>query len=118
MGVTPLMRVVLTPVRNEAWVLERFLQTCEQLADAIIILDQNSDDGSRDICRRHSKCLLLDNWNEDYDEAHRQRVLIEAARTRLPGQKILLALDADEIFTADSLDASLWEPCYSNGCGN
>ncbi len=41
--------ICLTPIRNEAWILERFLQCASLWADYIIIGDQNSDDGSREI---------------------------------------------------------------------
>ena len=41
--------VVLTPVRNEAWVLHAFLKATSLWADHIIIADQMSTDGSRDI---------------------------------------------------------------------
>lgn len=53
--------VVLTPVRNEAWILPRFLTVTAKLADAIIVLDQNSTDGSVEICQAHPKVHLLRN---------------------------------------------------------
>ena len=47
---TPLM-IVMTPVRNEAWVLPAFLESTSRWADYIIIADQMSTDGSREIAR-------------------------------------------------------------------
>lgn len=34
--------VCLTPVRNEAWILERFLKAAELCADHIVLADQDS----------------------------------------------------------------------------
>ena len=41
--------VVLTPVFNEAWILPAFLKATSLWADYIIIADQMSTDGSREI---------------------------------------------------------------------
>ena len=43
---TPLM-IVMTPVRNEAWVLPAFLESTSRWADYIIIADQMSTIGVR-----------------------------------------------------------------------
>ena len=50
--------VVLTPVKNEAWILERFLRVCNDFADAIIIADQSSTDGSRDVIARYEPRVI------------------------------------------------------------
>lgn len=97
--------IVLTPVKNEAWILEQFLTIVSMFADCIIIADQLSVDGSRTICSRFPKVHLIDNNNPDYDEADRQVLLIETARKLFPDNKcIFFCLDADELFSADSLD--------------
>src|SRR5271156_6551480 len=101
--------VVLTPVRNEAWILPRFLEVTGRIADRIIILDQNSTDGSIELCRAHPKVELLQNPSRKYDEAERQRILIEAARRLVPMPRILLALDADEIIAADAPETDDWK---------
>jgi glycosyltransferase involved in cell wall biosynthesis len=101
--------VVLTPVKNEAWVLERFLTVTSQVADLLVVADQGSTDGSREICRGFSKVHLLDNPATEYDEAHRQALLLCAARELVPGEKILLALDADEIIAADAPGSAGWQ---------
>ena len=44
--------IVICAVRNEAWILPRFLAVASHIADHIIVADQGSTDGSRDICRR------------------------------------------------------------------
>src|SRR5689334_16635952 len=47
--------VVVTPVRNEAWILDRFLAVASRFAERIIVADQRSTDDSRAICARRSE---------------------------------------------------------------
>jgi hypothetical protein len=100
--------VCLTPVRNEAWILHRFLACASLWADHIIVLDQLSDDDTREIARRFPKVTLIENRSERYSEDARQKILLEAAR-KIPGAKILFALDADEFLTANFLTSCEWE---------
>jgi hypothetical protein len=100
--------VVMTPVRNEAWILPRFLEVTGRIADLIIILDQNSTDGSAELCRAHPKVAFVQNPSTQYDEASRQKILIETARKLVPGPRVLLALDADEIISADAPSSDDW----------
>jgi len=100
--------VVLTPVKNEAWILERFLAVTSTFADAIVIADQGSTDSSVAICRRFPRVHLVENPREEYDEASRQELLIAAARDLYPEGAILLALDADEILAADAVASDGW----------
>jgi len=101
--------IVLTPVKNEAWILDRFLGVCSQFADLILLADQHSTDGSRGIAARWPKARVIENASPAFNEAERQKLLIEAARRQVPGPRILLALDADEIPTADSLASPDWK---------
>src|SRR5262249_7273713 len=80
-----------------------------RVADLIVIADQGSTDSSRDLCRSFPKVHLLDNPSSQYDEAHRQLLLLAAARELVPGEKVILALDADEIVAADSPASSGWQ---------
>ena len=57
--------VVLTPVRNEAWILPAFLKATSLWADYIIIADQMSTDGSRDIYPQFEKVIVVDNTNNE-----------------------------------------------------
>ena len=99
--------ICLTPVRNEAWILDRFLQAASLWADYIIIADQMSVDGSREIAGRYPKVRLINNPDSVYNEADRQRLLIEEAR-KIEGPRLLITLDADEIFTPNILDSTEW----------
>ena len=97
----------LTPVKNEAWILERFLRCASLWADRIIIADQGSTDGSREIAQRFPKVTIIDNTSKDFNEPERQRMLIAEAR-RTADPKVLLALDADEFLTANFLTSPEW----------
>lgn len=92
--------VVLTPVRNEAWILENFLTAVSSFADRIIVLDQSSEDGSREIASRFPKVVLVDNPSQEFNEKERQNILLMEARKLGTGQ-VLVALDADEIPSPD-----------------
>jgi hypothetical protein len=100
--------IVVTPVRNEAWTLERFLSCVALWADHIVVADQGSADGSREIAARHPKVTLVENPRPEYDEGARQRLLLEAARG-FPGKRLIFALDADEIPSATWLDSGVLE---------
>lgn len=101
--------IVLTPVRNEAWILHRFLQVTSVFADHIIIADQNSSDGSLEIYSRYPKVLVIRNESSDFNENERQLLLIKTARNLFGTGNILLAIDADEILAANAMGSSDWD---------
>jgi len=101
--------ICLTPIKNEAWILPLFLKLSSLWADHIIIVDQCSTDESRNIARSHPKVVLIENDNPEYDEAYRQKLLIEAARKIEAKKRILIALDADEALTANWHNSREWE---------
>jgi hypothetical protein len=87
--------------------LERFLTCASLWADHILIADQGSTDHSREIAARFPKVTLIEDPSPDFDEVARQRLLIAHAR-RIPGPRLLVALDADEAFVADGLASADW----------
>jgi len=101
--------IVVTPIKNEAWILNRFLDITSKFADLIIIADQQSTDSSREICKRWEKVVLLDNPDKTYNEASRQLLLLAKARELVPGPKVIFALDADEILAANALKTAEWQ---------
>ena len=106
---TPLM-IVMTPVRNEAWVLPAFLESTSQWADYIIIADQMSTDGSREIALSCPKVILIDNKNPEFNEPERQAMLVAKAREVAAGRDTLLwGLDADEILAANFRETEDWQ---------
>ncbi len=108
--------ISLTPVRNEAWILDRFLQAASLWADHIIIADQMSTDGSREIAGKYEKVILIDNHSETYNESDRQKLLIHEAR-KIAGPRLLISLDADEFFTPNVLTSVEWQEILSSKPG-
>lgn len=104
------IHIVMTPVRNEAWVLRAFLESTSRWADYIIIADQMSTDGSREIASSYPKVILIDNKNPDFNEPERQSMLIAKAREVAAGRDTLLwGLDADEILAANFRETEDWK---------
>lgn len=101
--------VVITPVKNEDWILERFLSVCSQFADHILIADQGSTDNSKLICSQFDKVVVIENNNSEFNEGERQVLLINEARNQFGYGNLLLALDADEILAADGLSKIGWQ---------
>jgi hypothetical protein len=100
--------ICLTPVKNESWILEKFLMATSLWADHIIIADQFSDDDSRQIAAKFDKVILIKNPSVEFNEPERQKLLIEAAR-KIEGPRLLITLDADEFLTANFHDSDEWE---------
>ena len=109
--------IVLTPVKNEEWILDRYLTACSLFADHIIIADQNSTDKSAQIAGKYEKVILIKNESTSFNEADRQRMLINKARELFGTGHFLLGLDADEIITADSLGAPGWKTIEESAPG-
>jgi glycosyltransferase involved in cell wall biosynthesis len=108
--------ICVTPVRNEEWILGRFLQAAELWADEIIVADQGSTDATREIAARFAKVRLIDNPVGAYDEGARQRLLLGAAR-EVPGPRVVIALDADEALAGGSWETEEWEAALRSAPG-
>lgn len=91
--------VVLTPVKNEAWILPLFLQSASIWCDYILIADQNSTDGSKEIASKFPKVVLIENNSDDLDEDKRNHLIVEKARELVGTDGIFFRLDADEFLT-------------------
>jgi glycosyltransferase involved in cell wall biosynthesis len=85
----------LVPVRNEAWVLPHSLASLSGFCDVVIVSDQNSDDESRQICRRFPKVVLLESADCKISTQVRWD-LLDAARG-YDGCNLLWCTDADEL---------------------
>ena len=113
------LHIVMTPVRNEAWVLRAFLETTSLWADYIIIADQMSTDGSRDIAKEYPKVILIDNNNPEFNEAERQAMLVAKAREVAAGRDTLLwGLDADEVLAANTFETEDWKRILNSKPGD
>ena len=100
--------ICLTPVKNEEWIIDKFLRCASLWADIIIIADQQSSDKTKEISQSFQKVIYIENKSNDFSEKNRQSLLINEAR-KIKGSKVLITLDADEIFTAESLNNSEWD---------
>ena len=109
--------ICLTPVKNEAWVLDAFLTAASLWADHIIVADQHSTDGSREIYKRYPKVIVVDNNDTDLHETNRQRLMFAEAR-KIQGDKVFIALDADEIFTANYTETEDWRKITHSKVGD
>lgn len=101
--------IVLTPIKNEEWILDIFIRSCLFFADHILIADQNSTDKSVEIASKYEKVIVIKNESKDFNEDERQKLLINKARELFGLHNFLLALDADEIITSNSLNSSGWD---------
>lgn len=99
--------IVVTIVRDEAWTLDRFLQTCSQFADHILVDDDSTGlDRSRAIYTLYPKVTMFDGAGIHFQE-RRKRVFAEARK--IPASKrIIIALDSDELLSANLLTSPEW----------
>lgn len=113
------IQIVMTPVRNEIWVLRAFLEATSKWADYIIIADQMSTDGSRELAKTYEKVILIDNNNPEFNEAERQSMLIAKAREVAAGRDTLLwGLDADEVLSANAFETEDWQKILNSKPGD
>jgi len=100
--------ICLTPVRNEAWVLDAFLTATSLWADHIIIADQNSTDGSREIYKKYPKATVIENNMQNMHMSRTRQLLFDEAN-KIEGDKIVITLDVDEVFVGNFLDTDGWK---------
>jgi hypothetical protein len=90
--------VCLTPIKNEEWILDKFLSATSIWADEIIVAFQTSSDSSLKICKKYSKVKIIYNNCKKFNEPERQKLLINEARKQTANM-VLIALDADEFLS-------------------
>lgn len=99
--------ICLTSTRNYGWVTNAFLKANSLWADYIIIVDQMSTDGTREMALANPKVILLDNEDLTYSETKRSEMAINRAR-QIKGDKILLYLAIDEVLPANAMETRDW----------
>ena len=123
--------IVLTPVLNEAWILPAFLKATALWADYIIIADQMSTDGSRELYARFTelknegikelrndcKLIVIDNPRKEMHQAATRRLLFEEAK-KIKGDKLLFALDADEFLSGNFPETEGWRTIMNSAPGD
>lgn len=90
--------IVITPVKNEDRILDLFLSCTSLRADFIIIADQNSTDKTAEICQKYDKVIYIKNNFEWLNQSVARQLLLDESR-KIKWDKILFALDADEIIS-------------------
>ena len=106
--------VVVTPIRNDAWILEEFIKVTTHFADKIVILDQASYDNSRKICKRYEKVDYHYIEREEFSADKRRSFLINRARDLYPGKKLLMGVDVDEFIAGNALDSNDWKEIFNS----
>lgn len=94
--------ITLLPVKNEAWVLRYTLENFSQFSDYIIIADQHSTDGSREIYKEFPKVSIIDNNSTGASNKIRWDLLREARK--IPGNNLIICLDADELLSPKAVE--------------
>jgi hypothetical protein len=87
------------------------LQATCRWADAVILGDQGSTDLTKAIAAEFGERVhVVHNPGTEYDEGERQRIVFNAARKLFPGEpRILMAIDADEILSANYRISGEWD---------
>ena len=100
--------ICLTPVVNEAFELDRFLQCTSLWADHIIIGYQQSIDNTYEILGKYDKVIIVESPNKDWNELVMRSLLYEAARKIKAEKRVIMNLDADELLSANYMQSAEW----------
>jgi len=101
--------ICITPMKNEAWILEKFLSCASIWADHIIVLDQHSEDNSVEIARKFEKVKVLHNDQPDFNDYHHWKILLEETRKIHAQRKVIISIDCDEFLSANSFETNEWK---------
>lgn len=102
--------IVATLVKDEAWMLERFLATCSQFADHIIVSDESTGfDNSLEIYKKYPKVILHHNSGFPVSPDIRRKFVFQEARKIACDKRYIIAIDSDEIISANIFESPEWE---------
>jgi glycosyltransferase involved in cell wall biosynthesis len=90
--------VVITPIRNEEWIIREFLLAASVFADHIVIGDHLSMDRSIEIALEFPKVTVFKSETTGFSERERRNELLIEAR-KFGDQNVILSLDADELLS-------------------
>jgi glycosyltransferase involved in cell wall biosynthesis len=101
--------VCMTPVRNEAWIIESYLRAASLWADRIVIADHGSTDATVEIAQRFDNVHVF-HYGGEFDETARRGALFTEARRLAGGRpQVFMVVDADEALSSDMLAGPDWE---------
>lgn len=104
-------KILVLPVKNEAWILDYTLACASLWADHIIVADQQSTDGSRVIYKKFPKVVMIENPAQ-YHASDVRKLLLDEAR-KIEGQNVIFSFDADEVPTGHILNREFWQQVES-----
>lgn len=94
--------IVTSCTRNYGWVTRAFLEGNTRWADYIVIVDQMSTDGTREMCAEYKNVFLVDDPDMSYKENTRAKMGFMKGRELAAGRDaIYFALDIDEVMPAN-----------------
>lgn len=94
--------IVTSCTRNYGWVTRAFLEGNIRWADYIVIVDQMSTDGTREMCAEYNNVVLVDDPDMTYKENIRAKMAFMKGRELAAGRNaIYFALDIDEVMPAN-----------------
>jgi hypothetical protein len=110
--------IVVTCVKDEAWMLERFLATCSQFADNIIVSDESTGlDNSIEIYKKYPKVIVHHNPGSPIRGDIRRQFVFAEARKIICDKRFIIAIDSDEIISANILDSPEWQTVLNAEAG-
>ena len=108
--------VCVARIKNEAWIMKRFLETTRLWADHIIIFDQNSEDQTVEIARKFEKVIVVENKRAESSENDYALMIAEARKVE--GKKLIFILDADEFLSANLFSSNEWQTMLTADAGS
>lgn len=99
--------ITLTHVKNDVWCIEKAIQHLRLWADVVIVADENSDDGSREIyqrCKAYPNVHIIENRPKfNFNTPDLRNYMLSLAR-EYDGNNLIFEIHADEIMSAKILD--------------
>ncbi len=86
--------ILLSPVKDEEWIIGDSLKNWDSFSDVIILADQSSKDKTVEIAKTFKKVTVVKNPFKGYTNEVRF-LLLDKAR-QIPGNNLIVCLDADE----------------------
>lgn len=97
--------IAISSNRNYGWVVPAFLKANTHWADFIVITDQMSTDGSREMYAQYNNVIVVDDNDMQFKENTRARMAFEKGRDLAAGRDaIYFALDIDEVLPANWME--------------
>jgi hypothetical protein len=100
--------ICITPMKNEDWILRRFLSATSLWADHIILYDQNSTDQSPEIAKEFEKVHYCLNPSVEFNDYNHWSGLLNEARNLPGGRKVIFSMDCDEFFSGNTFSSAEW----------